>query len=347
MTEFHLDIYRVEECGFYLRDTDYPLFGGLDETIFDLQRFLQGKKITNTKTFEKGNFINQLPTYCYQLENKKFDALIITWNEIHSESGQVSSLNGDKKIGEHIEIEQSKITDGYIPGYATYFWIIKNKNLIISVRPKGMAYNGNPGFLAYMKSFLRYYSSHSIVEFPENNKPIVIGYEEKTNDMESKPVIPKFKTRLKTKPTESEFILNNVNDITKIIKKDQLFLNDTPDQNFFSSILTRLFVSNSENRVVNSTNLRIELEYQPSLIDLKEIITNFGSSGDKENDIGFKIKGYDNPIWLSSTYEKHEVNLDILKIPGGVFDGEILLTKLIQYKSNILDQIEENQVIEK
>lgn len=337
MTVFNFDFYIIEKCGFYKTGENQPEFVDLKDTFNYLMDFIDGKKISSTKTYEAGAFQNLLPTYCYEILKYEDDFFITTWNEIHNDNGQISSLNGDATAGSEAEIDETRVPEGYIPGYPTYFWINISKNYIISVRPEGMSFNGNPGFVNYIRSFLRYYTPHSVVKGIGTEDEKIIGYSKNKNEVISDRLTAKFETKLKTRPTNIDYLVKNFTQITKILKKEKLNFNQEKDEDFFYAVLKKFFVPDYKRRYTSESKFRMELEFTPQSEDeLMQIIENYGFILEKEWDLGFSLSGEPSNIWLSSTFEKHKLEFDLNRKNGVFFEGKELIKKILSNKESLL-----------
>ncbi len=334
--DFKLDFYEVKKCGFYKRAATNPEFGDLSTLVEDLTNFLDGKPLNLTKTYDYDDDSGQLPTYCYDFVGEGDNFILITWNETPFEEGSVSSANGNDFVGE-VSIELTSVPENHIPGYATYFWIIPSRDLIVSIRPVGMAFNGHQNLKKYFQNFLRYYSRYNILD--PNDPDTIIGY---SNVSDSDGTFyPKFETFLKKRPTDIDYLLNNANEIYKLIKKDKLHLEAEVQLSFLDSILYKLCLSDVDPTILEEKSYKIELEYTPNTDDIRKIIDDFDNSTyDPSIDFGFQLHGRPSPIWLSKTYEKHEFTFFVEREPGAVINANELFQQIVLNRENLLNILE-------
>lgn len=335
--DFKLDFYDVKKCGFYKRGGENPEFGSLNILVEDFNNFLQGKSLNLTKTYDYNDESGDLPTYCYSFVGSGDNYLLTTWNETPFEDGNIASANGNDTVGS-VTIQQTSVPENHIPGYATYFWLVPSENLIVSLRPSSIAYNGHQNLKKYFTSFLRYYTRYNVLNPLEPDA--VIGYTDGREE-EAK-FYPKFETFLRKKPTDIDFLISNANEIYKLIKKDKLTLNGELQLSFLDSILYKLCLDDVDRNILEEKNYKIELEYTPNADDIQRIINDFDlSNNDPSIDFGFLIHGRQSPIWLSKTYERHEYTLNVEREPGEVINADALYQEILINRDVFLNLLEE------
>lgn len=334
--DFKLDFYEVKKCGFYKRSATNPEFGDLPTLVEDFTNFLVGKPLNLTLTYDYDDESGQLPTYCYDFVGHGDNFILITWNETPFEEGSVSSANGNDVVGE-VSIELTSVPENHIPGYPTYFWIIPSRNLIVSLRPIGMAFNGHQNLKRYFQNFLRHYSRFNVLD--PTDPETIIGYSEGGDENET--FYPKFETSLKKRPTDIDFLINNAHEIYKLIKKDKLHLEGQVQLSFLDSLLYKLSLRDVDQNIFEEKTYKIELEYTPNADDIRRIIADFDQSTyDPSIDFGFQLHGRNSPIWLSKTYEKHEFTFFVEREPGSVINPNNLFQQIILNRDNLLNILE-------
>lgn len=335
MIDFNLDFYSIIKCGYFKRGEIESSFGNINDLFTDYGIWIDGKSIQRTKTYEQGKYLNRLPVYCYDFYKiqETQDILLITWNETMNEDGTIYSIPGNSQVGQS-ELNTSSVPDGNIPGYATYFWFIPEKQLLCSLRPEGQALNGQDNLKTYLKNFLEISPSFTIYDGSD-----IIGYSN-GNPTEVTPVIPKFETRMKYRDTQLEGIRSKVNEIRKIVIKNKLYLRDEVKRGFMRSILDNVFLPNREIGILQETDYKLEFDFEPNIEDLNSIIDGWNESGD-ESDIGFLYTGgSQSPEWLSHTNEKHQISLNIDRNPGEVISAEILLSQINRIREDIINSLD-------
>lgn len=333
--DFKLDFYDVSSCGFYTSGASTPKFGDFKILMEDFRNFLSGKNLSLTKTYDYDENSGDLPTYCYDFIGEN-DLILITWNQTPFEEGKVSSVNGNDVVGS-VNVELTDVPDGNIPGYATYFWLIPEENLIVSLRPAGVAFNGHQNLRKYLSNFIRYYSRYNILDPNDNN--IVLGYG--IDEIDSEKLYPRFETFLKKKPTDREFLISSASEIYKIIKKDNLSLTSDVEISLLDTILNALLLEDVDKNILIENLYRLELDYTPSSEEMERIIDGYDQSPNHQGtDFGFMIHGRNTAIWLSRTYEKHDFSFNIERNPGEVIQSEVLFQEIIRNREVLLSLLE-------
>lgn len=335
MIDFKLDFYEITKCGYYLRNANSPQFGSVNRLLEDYEHWIQGKTLAHTKTFESDAYLNLLPVYCFDFlrNNETNDALLVTWNETYNRDGTVFSVNANSNVG-HANVDTTDVPDGNIPGYATYFWFIPEHNLLCSLRPETAVLNGHTGLKAYFKRFIDISPSFIVLD----DRMRIIGHAENPDD-ELLPVIGKFDTRVKYRETNLEFLRNSVHDIRKIISVNQLHHRSEVQVSLARAILNSIFLGDREQNIIVDNSYRLEFNYNPTIDDLDDMIVGWNNVND-DSDIGFRLEGEQTPVWLSKTYEKHQVSFDIDRGEGEVIGAEELLNLLQLRRNDILGYLE-------
>ena len=120
--------YNVRNAGFYRAGASVPEFGSLSETLIDLNCWAAEKVLKETKTFEADE--ERYPAYLVDSKNVGDDWLLLLWNEVPSNGQRMPSLSEDAVYGADPEVIMNPIRERTIPGFATYFWFIADRNLL-------------------------------------------------------------------------------------------------------------------------------------------------------------------------------------------------------------------------
>jgi len=333
--DFKLDFYNIAKCGFYEGGAFNTDFGTVSEMMEDFQNWIIDKPLFQTKTYDLGQIRDLLPVYCFNLQHNPVtnDYLLVTWNELPFEDGNVPSVNGSEQVGS-VHINLTPIPENNIPGYATYFWILPNYNTLITVRPEGQALNGHQNLKNYFAYFLRYFTRYTV--FDEATESFRYSFNDNPEETQIK-LYAKFETYLKRKQTERDFLINNNQDIYKIIRKDKFkFVSQETNVPLIEQILRAVLLGGKEPLTVLEKNYKIELDYDPSREDIIQIVDKWDLLED-DSDVGFKFSGQQgNIVWLSKTYEKHETSLDIVRNPNEVLDAGVLLELLSNQRERFI-----------
>ncbi|WP_441000409.1 hypothetical protein [Fodinibius sp. SL11] len=339
-----INFYKIDKCGFYERGSDNPEFGTIDDALSDLSEWADDKTYALTKLFEFDDYQNLSPTYCFNLiDNDVGDYLLTTWNETPNDQGNFASINGQSRVGEP-DIEIQEVPDGYIPGYATYFWFISNTNLFATIR-FGNNLNGHPGLQRYLNDYLCKFSSYAIKsdEVEEEFDDKIAGYTEGPPETYREELYGTFQSSPKRQEGQIEYLRNRHNDIFKIIRKDDLNYTIENERNLFQNLFSQMGIMNLGNDFIEEEHkIKYEVNYQPSLDQLNSTIDFWRETHEGNwDDIGFKLSGESGETyWLSSSLAKVTYPLNIDRLNPEVVEGSSLLSAIEQNREELLNVLE-------
>jgi len=312
MEKISLKFYTIDRCGFYKQKDNKAYLTNISDILDNLKSWIKDKTLEDTLTTNKLSAKSErLPVYCLNVTKSDINNtyLITTWNALEATDGNISSI----KINEPIKtasknVSTTKLPKNSIPGFATYFYVIPEENILITVKFNHIS-NGHIGLNNYIKGFLTYYSKYTQFEIDSKDKSKVeiLGYgiskkEYKTN------LHPYFKSSLKRNKTNTNKILESVNRISKIIRKTTISTIIQNEKNLYDSLMK--FLGTKSNQNDEEFQLKYEMKLKPTKDNVEEIIKTWNKK-DSWDDIGFQIKGEDNPIWLSADIPTKELELNI------------------------------------
>lgn len=329
-----ITFYRVIQCGYFARNAEVPLFGSIQETLEDLQQWSDGKKLIETKVAEITESDTSGNTYLVDIQTKAGTWVITTWNETASTDGQVASIQAESNVGD-ATIHMNGIVEGSIPGYATYFWIIPSRNIFASVRFQH-PYTAQKPFSAYIKKFMECYSRHVVVgEATAESEYPILGYANTADDEPSHPY-PRFKTELLRNPGQKQFMLDHVDSITKVIRKETLDLTQAETLTFWQKMLRQAKLSSP---IISPVKPRItyDVPIAPTTEDVQSMFEAWESGAESRwDDFGVKIAGSPEIHWVSHTLARSEFSLNVERDNVEVVNSISLIDAIIASRTQIL-----------
>lgn len=328
-----ITFYNINKCGFYMYGKSTPSFGTVESMLSDLSQWAVGKTLKQTKTFSSSE--NALPAYLIDARQQGDNFLVILWNEVPSSDQNIPSVSENTRFGGGANVILNEIKKGSIPGFATYFWFIPSKDLVATIKLKHVL-TGHKSMQNYMYGFLSKSSQHVVSEMIETEdgeyEIKVKGYSEVPNSgqLTKKRHIPYFVTNIMKNPGEHDFILRNVNNLSKIEKVIELDLSRPEEVTLWQKLLEFTRVSKQQLGGV-STKIRYEISPNATLSDIKNMIKDWDAYGDSQGcDYGFVIKGSPQVYWLSRSLARaRELALNIQRTDEEFIEPNSLLNELI------------------
>ena len=344
-----LTVYEIELCGYYAHGGNTPNFGEADQCLTAIHEWVHQKKpkVKATRTFNKHEDGEYLPTYCFDIAGTSgSDWLLTSWNETPSDDGVVGAVGAAVQAGAGTITTRNFAIDDII-GYGTHFWFLPDKSRLVTVQFDSQPLNGHQGLNRYMNGYLKRFSPH--VRFDKNKMDgdvlvrEVVGYApDATTDEADDKLHPRYRSKLLRREAELDYIRNNHQKIKKVIRKGRPSGGGQVKQNILDQLLT--FIGAPKNhRTLHDTSYIFEIPYRPSLTAVNAIIRQWNEEADGDghetwDDVGFDFKGETRRRWLSSSTLKLDVDLSntLRDGPGSVAAADALLKELARFRSQVI-----------
>ncbi|MEG6504178.1 hypothetical protein [Nitratidesulfovibrio sp. 1201_IL3209] len=327
--------YEITECGYYTFRKRQHEFCTAKDAFTTLYTWIKSRKsIYETATFEPEEDSDDYKVYCYEME-KGNSFVLTTWNASPDTDGQIAAINGLAQVGAS-DVRTSNFPDGYIAGYETYFWIIPEMNVLVTIR-FDRTNNGQSALCKYVDGFLRCLSPY-VIEFRTKKGEIATRYG--ATKETAKTLRPAFATKRRRLPGKIEAIKARRAHITKIIQKTKLTpLIKANDTALWQAALARVGMRTKAVQPVE-VDFDTEFAYTPSKEELEDIITAWetqrGNQG--SDDVGFRMRGNANEIeWLGRCLAKGEIDLNVHINEQGIIRASSLLEALEEKREWIIN----------
>ncbi len=173
--ETRITFYRVDRCGYYRYGQPTPEFGVMPDILTVLISWTRAKPLGNTCPFQGGDDDDVSPVYCFDIvqDQHNGDVLLTTWNSVPSTEGNIASVDPRSQVGAP-SVSLTDLPAGAIPGYATYFWMIPEHNLLATLC-FSRRLNGHRGLVKLMNEFMAKCTRYVVVN-EEDEGYQVLGY---------------------------------------------------------------------------------------------------------------------------------------------------------------------------
>lgn len=339
LEEASINFYEITKCGYYKPGNQVQEFCSQKDMLEELLLWVKDKDLGDTCTYAIEESENGYHTYCLDIAKSisSEEFIITTWNETPSTQGNIASVSPTSKVGK-ANVALTPLPKNNIPGYATYFWFIPNKNILATIRFHH-AVNGHQNLCRYLKTFLAKWTS--FVATNENDVEAdhsIIGYRKDINT-EPLNLNPMFESYLKKKPGKIEFIVNNRENIRTIYRKNLLSPKSQVDITFLNQMLEKLGVQDPP-QTDHEVKVKYEFNYTPEEAELNSIITEWEHNhSTKWDDIGFKLQKDDGTYWLSYSLAKRSIKLDITRENAEIVTASSLLNAILDNRQVLLQEL--------
>lgn len=339
MEAFRFYAYDITRCGYYKYGKEKPEFGGIANTLQEIQLWVQSKTLADTNLYTPPENSEKLPAYCFSIDQYRSNAnlwLIITWNKTHDSEDGIRIANGAAKVGE-ITVTNQSIGPTDIPGFPSYFLIMANEGLLFNILPDGQRHSGHHGMCDFIESFMKGVSSHAVIDpNPEDTDKAVTGYRE-NEASQIKPLHAYFRTRLKRVPGRLDFIRQNVSKIRKIIRSTEVSTGVAKEKTLLNKLMGAIGL---ERPIYGKKELRLNyaVDYRPTPEEIDTIIEGALNDAD-HNDVGFKMSTGNTVYWVNRSTAKCDLQLSIIS-DDDIYPASQLLEQLNLRKDILLKSTE-------
>lgn len=296
-----MSFFNTEECGLYKLGGIKAHGLELGETLSAIHDWQKGRKLSETLPWdEKHNSKNIANCYLRDIhfDKQTGDYLLVLWKS-STNTGKMLGASEDDAVGEGTAVKQRDKIKGkkIIWGHPCYYWIIPDKNLIVSIK-----FNHS---LCDAEMFREY-----LVKCINNKIPLPLKVKEFNEDGskndyhriyfkdEDVKLYYKFSMKLKHLKTTYQELEKNYNKISSIIVRETISVKTRNSRKDLSKWMNHITgkvgrsIPLGENKdKKDKRRIEVSIEAQPTLEEVKKIVENNQHDGDTWDDIGFGIKG--------------------------------------------------------
>jgi len=331
-----ITFHDIEECGIYKRGEEEKVASGVQELLNDAWDWTlnDNKPLAETCPYEIPKSGNYLRTFMIGLESySSASFLVSTWNETPTQEGAVASLDGSSPA-DGVEVKLTEMAPNAIPGYPTYFWFLPSLGVYATIQvDHGL--NGNAGLNAFLRAAVKQCVNQVRWEKSDDGSLRIAGYAINSDEAE-KGFVGRFKSSLRRRPAQLDYLRENTHRIRKLHRKHQLSYEIPDDRSLFEKLMTNLGRGEPP-AFQGKKKIVFELETQVSKTEFDLLTRNFEQDTDAAfEDVGFTLKGEASPRWLSHSLARDSFEIEISADGGQLIEGTELLDRLEGRKAEIL-----------
>jgi len=326
VVDFVIKFYKVSKCGYYEWGGN-PAFGNIKETLEQLKSWSARKQLIDTKV---SSISNVLPTYLFDIKSYGGSWIVTLWNQVPADDGQVSSVMPTDTVGNANVLSNPLVPDS-IPGFPTYFYWEPDQGLMATLRTGDQTLGLNE-LKNYLKTFLGRSSDRVVVEAGNGSVPEVAGYLNDQDEIDSN-VRPGFEIQLVRKGSQAAKIIANYDSITKVIRVEEINIRLASERSKFQRMLDWMDMTAAPR--AQDVRIKFELPVTMSKNEVKEFISSVENDVEPlKNDVGFLMKGSQNPLWLSNSIPSVSTKLSVEKVNGAYSADQ--LSRLMHARKDLM-----------
>lgn len=334
MLEAKIKFFDIKRCGFYKKRAGAPVFGGLDNTLENLNKWAtDGRTFVNTTCYQPDPDNDLLSTYfCSWSRNKATkDSLLVLWNQSPNDDGVIYGMNPTLPPGATAMLSTDFGKEPAIPGAPSYIWFVPSKNVFATIR-FNHSVQGKGNLDHYLNGFLQNKSKYRVLD----TEGKVVGYSPNGEASEdSEQMHPRFEAYGRKQEELEAELLTNITKITRIVKRETLNYAVPDDRGPFERVFSKLLPSPPVFNQLRS--ISHELQFSPTEAELKAIIKNFDELG---QDTFIKNAGFvyrdGKKIMLTGANVAFEHHFNIDRGENQLISAERLLKEISTQRADLL-----------
>lgn len=309
--------HRVEQAGFYPWGRRNRVLGDLQGTFEALHRWGRGKRFSLTRLVDRRGE-EELPVYLLGIEPLGAEWLFATWNRVPDSEGKIPSISMNSVVGDQPEVHLNNIDENTIPGFATYFWVVPELEVIATIRIETRA-SGKDAMRGYVERFLETESAYVV----SDDQGTVIGYRAMDGRGDVIKAKPMFRLSPFVKQGPLSFIRRHREQIARVIRTGHLEAVNAQDRQVAQGLFAFFRGARPDHQLVNNRRVKLELDFTPSADELEAMIeAELGADAISAwDDLGFLMAGDMNTThWVGRAIASDSPTFDLPDAEGGVYD---------------------------
>lgn len=281
--------FDIKKAGYYLRGANEPALSGVSDLLRKLKTWASdGRQFSNTTCYQADSSNDLYNTYfCdFAEDSASGDSVLILWNEIANDNGTIYGMDPSTKPGQSAMLSTGFGSKPAIPGMPSYFWFVPSQGIFASIKFDHSSH-GKQNLENYLAGFLLNKAPYRVVD----NDQKVVGFSKdgKSNEQSSQ-LSARFQAYARVQDQLEAELLANVDNISRIIKRETLQYSVKDDRNtierVFASLLSNVPSFSQPRTIVH------ELQFSPTSEEIKQIIKNFSvlGAGSSIKNAGFQYK---------------------------------------------------------
>ncbi len=332
MVEVNIKFYNIERCGYYKPRNIEPVLSNTENVFSQLNLWAQQVNIQDSSTFDPPDNSTINKSYLLKMiQSDSGDYYITMWNAVPTTDANAVAAVSANSTHEQLEFQFQEFTEGYIPGFATYFWISPRNNRLATIR-FNRSNNGQQTFVHFMQGFIKRFTSY-VVQVEDNSRNIVTvsGYEEIGEEKQK--LVARFKTKGLTKRGPIEFIRENLAKVWKV-KGRTLIIPGSEERTSLLKQLINILAGENRNEINEQITMKFEFPRTPSREEFEAMYENWTENREGNEDVGFSIGN--NDYWFGHEIQKTDIKLDVGMDNAEVYSLENIMTQVERNKEKIV-----------
>lgn len=336
--DFQLAPHRITACGIGLKGAKHTAAGNITKICNDIHTWFEKKPnrpIEECCTYVLDDRWNAAYLETYLVSSQKDDNgnfFFIFWNRSEKSGSSIYGINQSatsQNITKKENFGKRNLPKNHIQGFATYFWIIPSKDLLVNFIPESSK-TCRGGFDEWVLGFIGKYSSYS-----KHSGNEFIGYDvngSTIKEIDGKALWPRFSTRVLHSAPRITLLKENRTSIKSIVRHTKLRHVIQDERDMFFRMLGSSFYKTED--IV----LKYEAAVQPTEEELNDMIDKC-INDELIDKIGFTfpsgIPGLKTKEWLDKNFMRARYSENIAWIEAGA------MIKPSSFKSAVLRKRDE------
>lgn len=312
-----IELHQITNCGFYQRGKPAaPLFGHLHTWHRDFHQWVgQRTSVNNTSTFDSEAGVPNV--FCAGSTHTAAGLGLILWHGVPATEKGVAYIPKNATPG-HVTASEAALPHNSIPGWPSYFWLLPQQNLAVTLQPTGKIQNrstGLPECRDFLAGYLTRFSPfvHILQEADQaNGIERQIAWRANHTSPSRTDLAGQFLTRPLLLPCALDQIRSKYADIRKLIHTVQISRALPVDRAKLTQLMHLIGFDQYAAPETDRLSFRWESDWQPTPAELDSAIAQHEQAdtthGRKERR-GVRFKGDSQIYWLDGGPVRDDIAL--------------------------------------
>jgi hypothetical protein len=309
-----IELHNINACGFYQRASTTPLFGGLNEWVYEFYQWIHSRpNVASTTVFEG------LDVYCAGCIPGLDGIGVKLWHGTPATESGVAYIDMSDLPGGSVTASEQPMPSNSIPGWPSFFWILPESHMIVTLQHTGRIRNrstGIPQLRDYFEGYLKLFSPYVVFGTQHHSSDVfaseVTGYRPLNGTDAYSDLYLRMGTSPCELPSELEVIFSQSDRITKLVSTVQISRSLPLELGMLESALHTFGWGNYSAPAKDLINMHWETDWQPNSEELDGLIQGYRArcvSDLKKERVGVRFRGEAGTHWLDTINAHAEVVL--------------------------------------
>lgn len=345
-----ISFFELEHCGFFCKNGSEYVHeeGTVEEMATSFCGWVKDRDFNQTIPWDVDHHPRRQQIYCKSVSQdpNTGDTLLVLWKRYGDDSGKVSGISPDAKvgkdIGDSIKIDPKVKGQSAILGQPMYYWIVPKLNILATINFSHSC-AATKEVCDYLKRCIDYRVDHprkNIIERegvnPNTGEPIISKFISYSTEDKKRTMHFKFSASMKELDSSKANAARLASRISHIVVRDTISTTKASEKDPIFRLWAKM-----QKKEKFSKQLEIVEEValtQNELFEIIELHKAEYNPANKWNNIGFKEAGSESIKWFDKYVSREHLRMPSLAIDQNYYSASTVLDRILKERDVLLSQ---------